>query len=192
MSRPTELDLTAPSHSWRRVPMPGANDDVALVPLACAPGRFTILAHFAAGFERLTHGGYACSEEFLVIDGELEFEGATYVRGDLTVVPAHLLRTGMRSPRGCVLLAWFGGPADFRTPDELAHADGAVVTVRTSDRSMPLPRSAVGAWARGPASHDDVVDVVDLELGSWRRGPAVVAADALLRHDLAGDPGSTT
>lgn len=172
--------------------MPGANDDIELVPLACAPGRFTILGRFPAGFERLAHGGYACSEEFLVVDGELEFEGTTYVRGDLTVVPAHLLRTGMRSPQGCVLLAWFGGPADFRAPEELAHADGAVVTVKIWDRSVPLPSSAVGAWTRGPATHVDVVDVVDLELGSWQRGPAVAGPSALVRHDRSGDRGSAS
>ena len=192
MSRPTDLDLTTSQHPWRRVPMPGANDDIELVPLACASGRFTILGRFAAGFERVTPGGYECSEEFLVIDGELEFEGTTFVRGDLAVVPAQLVRTGMRSPRGCVLLAWFGGPAEFRAPDALGRADGAIVAVRTSDRSVSLPSSAVGAWTRGPATHDDVVDVVDLERGSWQRGPAVAAAGTLVRQDLAGDPGSAS
>jgi hypothetical protein len=172
--------------------MPGSNGGIELVPLACASGSFAILGRFAAGFERLTPGGYRCSEEFLVIDGELEFEGTTYVRGDLTVVPAHLLRTGMRSPQGCLLLAWFGGPATFQAPDELDRADGAIVSARTSDRSAPLPGSPVGAWTRGPAVRHGVVDVVDPELGSWQRGPADAAAGALVRHDLAGDAGNAS
>jgi hypothetical protein len=195
MSRPTHVDLTdltTPRQDWRRVPMPGANDDIELVPLACAPGGFTILGRFAPGFERVTPGGYRCSEEFLIVDGELEFEHTTYVRGDLTVVPAHLLRTGMRSPRGCVLLAWFGGPAIFQAPDELDRADGAIVSARTSDRSAPLPGSPVGAWTRGPTVRDGVVDVVDPELGSWQRGSADAAAGALVRDDLAGDAGSAS
>lgn len=195
MSRPTHVDLTTSRQEWRRVPMPGSNGDIELVPLACAPGCFTILGRFAPGFERLTLGGFRCSEEFLVLEGELELEGITYVCGDLTVVPAHLLRTEMRSPRGCLLLAWFGGPADFRAPDELDGpdgADGAVVSARTSDRTVSLPCSPVGAWTRGPAVHDDVVDVIDPELGSWQRGPADAAAGALVRHDLAGDAGSAS
>ncbi|MEO6511543.1 MAG: hypothetical protein ABIO16_11165 [Nocardioides sp.] len=192
MSRRAHVDLTTPRQDWRPVPMPGANGDIELVPLACAPGRFTILGRVPPGFERLTLGGYRCSEEFLVVDGELEFERTTYVRGDLTVVPAHLLRTGMRSPRGCVLLAWFGGPAIFQAPDELDLAVGAIVSARTSDRSEPLPGSPVGAWIRGPAVRDGVVDVVDPELGSWQRGPADAAAGALVRQDLAGDAGSAS
>jgi hypothetical protein len=170
--------------------MPGSNGDIELVPLASAPDRFTILGRFPPGFERLTPGGYRCSEEFLVLDGELELEGTTYIRGDLTVVPPHVLRTEMRTPRGCLLLAWFGGPADFKKPHELDRTGRAIVSARASDLSASLPSSPVGAWSRGPAVHDSVVEVVGAGLDSWQRGPADAAPGDLVRHDLAGDSGS--
>lgn len=177
MSRPTSLDLTAVDHPWRTVPMPGSNGSIDLVPLASAAGAFTILGRFPAGFERLTPGGYVCAEEFLVLDGALELEGTTYTRGDLTLVPAHLLRTEMRSPRGCLLLAWFGGPAEFRAPDELGTAEGAIV-------SGTLP-----AWSTRPPEAGEPADVVDAGLRTWRRqgadAPAIdTSPGSLVRRDL--------
>jgi hypothetical protein len=191
VSRPTEIDLTSTLQAWRTVPMPGANDGIELVPLASAPDRFTILGRFPAGFERLTPGGYRCSEEFLVLDGELEFEGTTCTRGDLTVVPTHLVRTAMRTTAGCLVLAWFGGPAIFRRPDELDEPDGEIVSVRAIERSSTLPRSAVGSWARGPVTDEDVFEVIDDELRSWRRGAGAAPAGTLVRHDLPAEPGKT-
>src|SRR4051794_13506748 len=119
MSRPTELDLTLPDQPWREVPMPGANLGFELVPLASAGETFAILGRFPAGFDRSAVGGYFSAEEFLVLDGSLEIEGQQYVRGDLTFIPSHFLRTRMLSPQGCTVLAWFGGPAIFRTADEI-------------------------------------------------------------------------
>ena len=120
-----------------------------------------------------------------LLDARERLIGAMLVGNNIANIGASTLTTGL-------LLAWFGGPAEFRAPDALGRADGAIVAVRTSDRSVSLPSSAVGAWTRGPATHDDVVDVVDLERGSWQRGPAVAAAGTLVRQDLAGDPGSAS
>ena len=190
MSRPTSLDLTAAEQPWRSVPMPGSNGTIDLVPLASADGAFTILGRFAPGFERLSPGGFLCSEEFLVLDGEVELEGTTYGRGDLTVVPAHLVRTSMRSARGCLLLAWFGGPAVFREPQELGAVEGAIESAPV--RADDLPASPVGAWSTRPPALGETADVVDLGLRSWRRHsgdrPTETTTGSLVRRDLTPRP----
>jgi hypothetical protein len=181
MSSPTSLDLTTVDHPWRATPMPGSNGDIELVRLASTDRAFTILGRFAPGFERSTPGGYLCSEELLMLDGELELEGRTYVRGDLAVVPAGFVRTSMRSPRGCRLLAWFGGAAIFREPSELgAPPARGIESVATHGASGPLLSSSVGSWSTELPS-EGTVDVVGPGLRWWRRGEArEIPADAEL------------
>lgn len=177
MSRPNDLDLTAAEQPWRQVPMPGANQGVDLVPLASSGQTFALLVRFPAGFDRSTPGGYVCAEEFVVLDGFVEIEGRRYGRGDLTFIPAHYLRTSMLAPEGCTAIAWFGGPAVFRTVDELG---GEAVT--TGIESVALDallgadflvtseaRWSVDLDATGP---DD--DGVDLALSRWWHGAAAV------------------
>lgn len=181
MSRPTELDLTAAEQPWRQVPMPGANMGVDLVPLASAGETFALLVRFPAGFDRSTPGGYVCAEEFVVLDGFVEIEGHRYGRGDLTFIPAHFLRTSMVAPEGCTAIAWFGGPAVFRTADELGDE-----AVSTGIESVALDallgddflvtseaRWSVDLDVTGP---DD--DGIDLALTRWWHGAA--AADQAL------------
>jgi len=181
--RPTELDLTA-DHELRPAPMPGANLPLDLVRLDSPADRFSILGRFPAGFERTVPGGYAAAEEFLVLDGELELEGRLLGRGDLTVVPAGYPRTGMRSERGCLVLAWFGGLPDFRPHDELPACDARVTTVRV-DGDDELPESPVASWARGevPAG-DGPVELVTAGLDRWTRAgtPAPGAGDLVRRE----------
>ncbi|MCK5891443.1 MAG: hypothetical protein P1U38_07910 [Aeromicrobium sp.] len=182
MPRPTELDLTdLDAQPWRQVPMPGSNGGIELVPLAAPEGHFTILGRFPAGFERLTPGGYHASEEVLLLDGELELEGRTYRRGDLVVVPAEFLRTDMRSPQGCVVLAWFAGPAAFRPADALEACTDVITSVHVSDAlgpgdSGPLISSGVAAWSVGDelvaGASGPVLEVVGAGLDRWAHDPS--------------------
>lgn len=75
MSAPTVIGLSG-DQPWVSAPMPASTHPLKVVRLASGRGRLTILARFPAGFTRLGAGGYAASEEFLVLDGELELETA--------------------------------------------------------------------------------------------------------------------
>ncbi|HET6154119.1 MAG TPA: hypothetical protein VFE15_14295 [Marmoricola sp.] len=187
MTSPTSLDLTRDGQQWRSAPMPGASAPLDVVRLDSAPGTFVILGRFPAGFERTTVGGYDAAEEFVVLTGELVLDGRTLVRGDLTHVPAGVVRSGMHTEIGCTVLAWFSGRADFRASDELALAPVAATRtvsvldvpagdVLLTDQVRWRLESGVGRF--GP--HDDVID---LALTGWRRGgaPAGTAAPYLVR-----------
>lgn len=175
MSRPIELDLTSGEQRWRDVPMPGANQGLSVVPLASSGDTFAILTRFPAGFERSEPGGYLCAEEFLVLDGAISLEGQHYERGDLTFVPSHYLRTTMTSASGCTVLAWFGGPAMFRTPDELgAVAAGPIVSVRFDGLlGEDFMVTSEARWSVGPFPATPDADAIDLDLSHWQHGTSV-------------------
>ncbi len=168
MTAPNRVML-AGTQSWIAAPMPGASHPLDLVRLASAPGRFTILARFPAGFARLEPGGYHATEEFLVLEGELEIDDKTYRRGDLTVVPSDYRRGSMRAPGGCRVLAWFDGRADFLPADELGSCREAVVSVNV-DTADQLVRSPVAVWSHGAAADSSTLEVVSADLGIWERG----------------------
>lgn len=175
MARPSRLDLRAPEQLWRPVPMPGANRGVDLVPLRSADGAVTMLCRFPAGFERPGPGGYLAAEEFLVLGGALDVEGAVVERGSLCAIPARWERTLMRSPSGCTVLAWWSGPADYRPPTDLAGRSGAgfrVVQVPSGAGASPLLSTEQARWetVESLAVLDSgPVDVVDLLLSTWVR-----------------------
>ncbi|GIJ29844.1 hypothetical protein Vqi01_50060 [Micromonospora qiuiae] len=164
MPRPRAIDLTADRIPWRRVPMLGAELGLDLVPLESDGDTFTLLARFPAGFVRDTPGGYLAAEEFFVLDGHLEFEGEVHGPGELTHVPARFLRTSMQAPQGCTVLAWFGGPAIFRTPEEISPtaAEPIIsVDVRSGRRGEVLLTSearwritTVDDWPEGAEAFD--------------------------------------
>ncbi|MEV0718844.1 hypothetical protein [Asanoa sp. NPDC050611] len=166
MSRVAALDLTLPSYGWRDVPMPGANAPLALTRLDSRPGTLALHGRFPAGFHRPVAGGYVVAEEFLVLDGTLEIGGAVFRRGDLTYVPPGYVRAGMRSVGGCTVLAWFGGPAEFREAHLLPVAVRGLVTVAFGEE-LDLP---AGRWCRGGAVPPGATgDVVTADLSAWRR-----------------------
>lgn len=188
MPRAAELDLRSPAQPWRQVPMPGANTGLDVVPLESAAGALTMLAHFPAGFARLTPGGYEGTEEFLVVDGELEFEGVSYGRGSLTYIPARHLRTRMVTPGGCTVLAWWGGSAEFLPADQLGGAveDGIVSTVPDASSRGQVLSAGRATWTTHltvPAEPPTEGDCVDLALTRWQRAaaPGAVASPFLHR-----------
>ena len=198
MARVTRLDLRAPDQAWRHVDMPGANLGIDLVPLQASDGTFAILGCFPAGFERPGPGGYLVAEEFLVVDGALELEGTVVERGALGFVPARCVRTLMRSPGGCTVLAWFGGPADYRPAAELSGCVGTgmqIVAALDARRGSVLLHTDEARWeiadVAGQPLLDRTADVVDLDLHTWARvgpgDPVPIAADRLLLRTPA-DP----
>lgn len=174
MPRATELDLRCPERAWRQVPMTGSNAALDVVPLASAPGALTMVARFPAGFERLVPGGYEASEEFLVLDGEIELEGVAYARGALTFLPPRYLRTGMVSPGGCTVLAWWGGSAEFLPASRLSGAvrEGLVSVVPDATSAGEVLSASGAAWTAHPTAPAEPLgdgDVVDLALTRWQR-----------------------
>lgn len=150
--------------------MPGADQPLRLVPLHADGDAFTILGRFPVGFARVQPGGYLAAEDVIVLDGGLELEGRWYGPTSLVHIPAGYRRTSMRTPAGCLVLAWFGGPALFRPPDELPTVPEAEV------RAVECVRSDDGVLLRTEDAHWSVMsaaerppeaDAVDPELTMW-------------------------
>jgi hypothetical protein len=152
--------------------MPGANAPLALTRLDSRPGTFVLHGRFPPGFIRSVAGGYAVTEEFLVLDGVLEIGAAAYRRGDLTFVPAGFVRGPMRSAHGCTVLAWFGGPAVFHPAEALRDAVTSGLVSVPVGQALDLPGAT---WLRGSAAPAGATgDAIAPDLSRWWR--------------LAGDP----
>ncbi len=173
MSRPTAVDLTVPHDRWREIPMPGSGVALQLVRLDAPNDTLAMYARFPAGFERATRGGYDVPEEFVVVDGELVLEGVTLRRGDLTYVPERKVRRGMSSEIGCTVLAWFGGPAEFRPEADLDPFEAPTQTVSVLDAPhgvlLDVPPATWSVLTCDAATSVDD-DVIDLYLRGWSRG----------------------
>jgi hypothetical protein len=174
VTRPVCVCLIRPHEAWREVPMPGSNLPLELVRLDAVGDVLAMYAHFPQGFERPTSGGYDVAEEFLVLDGELRLDDWVLHRGDLSYIPAGTLRRSMSSATGCTVLAWFGGPANFRPAAEL------VLDAAAGDRrTLSVLHAPVGELLAVPSAtwtvHADAStvgsadDVIDLGLQSWSR-----------------------
>ncbi len=189
MARPTGLDLAAEQFAWRQVPMPGANLGLDIVALPSAADRLSIYGRFPVGFVRNTPGGYLCAEEFVVLTGFLEIHGVRYRPGTLAHIPAGFLREGMSAPEGCTVLAWFAGPAIFRTPDELSPTDAVITTVdvRASEPGLVLatPESrwtltAYAAWSEDDEGFDPAGSGWACSAADWVAAPA----DQIIKREL--------
>jgi hypothetical protein len=144
--------------------MPGANRPLDVVPLASHRDDFVILARFPAGFVRDVPGGYHAAETFLVLGGGLVLDGHAVGRGDLTHVPAGLVRSDMRTDEGCLALAWFSGPADYLPPDVLGAVEGDIRTVRVDGTEGVVLRTPEAEWVVGETASGESVD---LALTRW-------------------------
>jgi hypothetical protein len=145
-----------------------------MVPLHSDPSELGMLAEFPSGFRRDSSGGYRTDECFYVVSGQLEIGDLEVRRGQLTYVPAHAVRSGMRSPSGCRVLAWFGGPADYLPREALEPTKEQIVTV-------DLGTVGTGLAVRTPRGDYTVVagdrrpegtEAFDPDSGSWSRTPA--------------------
>lgn len=172
-ARPTSLAVDAGEQPWQTAPMPAANLPIELVRLDAAGDTFAILARFPAGFSRPVAGSYPVAEEFVVLRGALDVEGVTAEPGTLCFIPADHMRSPMRSPDGCTVLAWFAGPPRFRpAADDTASPAGAVAMVAVEQATTRLLRTTEATWEiADPAAIDATVpvDVVDLGWTRWAR-----------------------
>jgi hypothetical protein len=89
---------------------------------------FRAFVRFPAGWSRAELGHYAVAEEFLVLEGELCLNNATFRRHGFAYVPAFQPRSLLRSDAGCLVFAWFAGQPRWvpGVPnDPPGHADHA-------------------------------------------------------------------
>lgn len=103
------------------VPIPDSTTSVKMRRLhTWENGTSVMIVNFPTGWSRPIEGSYACAEEFLVFEGEIEMSGDVISAGVHTWVPPHSLRLGARTPHGAVALAWFYGKTDWnrRVGDE--------------------------------------------------------------------------
>ena len=173
MPRQQSVRLRDQEQPWRSVPMPGANLNLELVPLEAHGNAFTILGRFPPEFRRMEAGGYRAAEDVLVLAGRLELEDQSYETGDLVHIPAGYLRTSMFSPDGCLVLAWFSGPADFRPPDELHAVTAGLRSVKPASADGCVLATDVSRWSVVDAPDRPMdADAVDLQLTMWTRAGA--------------------
>ena len=90
--------------------MPGANLPVQLARLPeLSDGAFRAFVRFPAGWSRPSAGHYPVAEEFLVLEGELRLNAATWRGGGYAWLAANRVRADSCSEPGCLAFAWFAG-----------------------------------------------------------------------------------
>lgn len=112
-----------------------------------ASGSFAALVRFPEGWTRPPAGHYLVDEEFLVLEGELTLSAVTYTVDDYAYLPAGYLREGTATPRGALVIAFFGGRADWIRGAAPSGPRDAIVGP-LSWRAVPAMSSPVAARSR--------------------------------------------
>ena len=108
---------------WRTAEMPYSSGPVELVQLhKTADGARSLLVRFPVGWSRLIAGYYPVEEEFVVLHGELNFDGRNCKPCDWVLAPGGLVRRATNTPKGALVWARFDGPAHFRATREESPA----------------------------------------------------------------------
>ncbi|NBC35958.1 DUF4437 domain-containing protein [Novosphingobium sp. FSY-8] len=104
-----------------------------------ADGACSVLLRFPPGWSREGPEHLLADEEFYVLEGDIELNGAVYGPDCYAFLPAGWTRHTTRSTKGCVLLAFYD-----RDPKLIATAgDG---TAETSERAIPFLDAAAMPW----------------------------------------------
>jgi hypothetical protein len=91
--------------------MPGANAPVQLARIPPGElGGFAALVRFPPGWSRPASGYYDVEEQFVLIEGDLGFNGTIWREGDSARIAARRVRAASHSQSGCLALAWFAAP----------------------------------------------------------------------------------
>lgn len=117
---------------WRRIGHGLARPDAEYKMLSRDPadGACSILVRYPVGWSRFGPEHILADEEFYILEGSLEMDGHVYPADSYAFLPAGWTRHAMRSPRGCVLIAFYD-----REPVLVPHAgDG---TAERSPRAIP-------------------------------------------------------
>lgn len=158
---------------WRTIEMDDASTTIRVLPLASLPGHSTMLVDFPPGLERMMPGGYECQEDFIVIDGEVYASEQLRSAGDLTIIPAGFERTGLRTPRGCLVLAWFTGRVSWqRTASMQTRTDSPMLTTSLTDPVPSADWTLQTPGATWSTLATDGADAIDIEHRSWTYGAA--------------------
>lgn len=126
---------------WRRIGHGLARPDVEykLLSRDLDDGACSLLMRYPPGWSREGPEHIVADEEFYVLDGALEMDGRRYGRDRYGFLPAGWTRQSMRSPEGCVVLAFYD-----REPVLVAEAgDGSA---EASERAVPLLDVAAMTW----------------------------------------------
>lgn len=95
---------------WRELTIPDSSPPVAIARLREeADGGYWTLVRFPAGWSRPVTGHYQVTEEFWLLEGELEMSDEVYRAGSGAHVPAGAQRSDTRSMLGALALARFAG-----------------------------------------------------------------------------------
>jgi hypothetical protein len=135
------------SLAWSAVVLPGSATPVRLARLPrAADAGFRVFVAFPAGWTRPEAGHYPVAEEFLVLEGDLRLNDATWRAGGYARIPAHRLRSVLHSKSGCLVFAWFAAAPDW--------IPGAAAAAPSSDEVgfahwRNAPDRALGGGASG-------------------------------------------
>lgn len=126
---------------WRRIGPGLARPDAEYKLLSRDPadGACTVLMRYPPGWSREGPEHILADEEFYVLEGELWMDGRAYRADHYAFLPAGWTRQSMRSPTGCVLLAFY----DREPVLEPGEGDGAA---ERSARAIPQLDAAAMAW----------------------------------------------
>lgn len=131
---------------WEEREVPGANLPVRAKVLSsdAGTGGLTTLIEMPPGFQREQRGYYDQDEELFYLSGSVEAGGARLTRYSYAFRPAGQLRTGLRSPEGATLLAFFDSRPTFTPADQDGpgyRPERAVAPVNIADLEWERPRA---------------------------------------------------
>lgn len=109
MARPHIEFIAAQALPWLRGVAgltPHAGVEAKVLSQDTDTGAASLILHYPPGFAADTHW-LAATEEFLVLDGELELNGRAYAAHAYANLPLGYMRDRIASPRGATLLAFF-------------------------------------------------------------------------------------
>ena len=103
---------------WRRIGPGLARPDAEFKMLSrdASDGACSVLMRYPPGWSREGPEHIRADEEFYVLDGALEMDGRRYAADHYAFLPSGWTRQTMRSPEGCVLLAFYN-----REPELVPH-----------------------------------------------------------------------
>ena len=135
LNRPHTEFVQAQMLPWRRIPPGAARPDAEYKYLSRDPetGACTCLIRYAPGWARLADEALNASEEFYVLEGEIEINGICFSADHYGQVPRGLMRNSMSTLRGAVVLTFLDArpelmPVDAVLPPaspalEITHCD---------------------------------------------------------------------
>ena len=117
---------------WRRIGPGLARPNAEFKMLSRDPidGACSVLMRYPPGWSREGPEHISADAEFFVLDGSLEMDGLRYCSDHSAFLPAGWTRQTMRSPGGCVLLAFYD-----REPTLVPQA--GTLTVANERRAIP-------------------------------------------------------